>query len=163
MDDYTYFHGVHQLLIDELRDCRDPARIVHLNELKAENRQRIQDAAFKPPVVFSFPMPGYVLIGTRGRERELPAPDLDGLYHAWDIFIEGIMTRDTLHASDLLRNAGKWPGNALRNTLAKASDWVEKQAGCLPLANAMRSPAMRISAEGVINYIPPRGLVLELH
>ena len=162
-DDYEFFRRSGAVILAAIDTCDDRDQLAELRELKAQTTERLLQASFKPPVLFGFRAPGYVTVGVLGMERTLPHPGLSGLDYAWIILLHGIHASSVLHASTVLRNPGKRPGNALRNCLAEAADWVERAGGCVDLANAMRSPAMVITGSGGICFTPPKGLTLNLH
>ena len=164
MDDFHFYSKVGHAIAYVSENCADQERRRELQILKAEIIQRTKLAAFKPPAVFTFafPAPGYITLGVEGQERTLRCPDLDGLAYAWEIFLNGVAAGDALHATSLLRDPGRHPGNALRNAITKAADWVERTGGCPALAVAMRSPAMSITDAGDIRFTPPKGLRIVL-
>ena len=94
-----------------------------------------------------------------GQEALFQHPGLAGLQDAWRIFMYGATAGDILHASKL---DGSPSGTALGNRLRTAADWVEKQAGCIELACAMRSPSIEVSRDGTIRYNPARNRPVRL-
>lgn len=124
----------------------------------ADFRRRILDTlgdALAPPrLVFTLDMPGFVILGREGKAQSLPSPKLSGLDYAWRVFLLGAGAGSALDASALLGASTKRPGNALRNRLADAADWVERTGGCRQLATAIRS--IRVSEDGGIEYDPSR-------
>jgi len=143
----TAHHAVQAMLNAE----RDPTRRDALDQVReilmarAHVAKRLQG----PPLVFYLPMPGYVVLGTEGKEQTYPHPGHPGLGDAWSIFTHGLTASNTLHAVDLV-GVVKRPGNALRNRLATAADWVERDTNCWELAQAMRRPSISISDDGRI-------------
>lgn len=97
------------------------------------------------PVVFSFDLPGYVLIGFEGEHEPIHDPDLAGLSAAWEIFMHGDNAPFVFFAAD----RGMAP-NALRNSLERAASWAERY--CLPLAVAIR--AIKVNKDGSASIDP---------
>ena len=98
------------------------------------------------PVVFSFDVPGYVLVGTEGEYETIPDPDLAGLSAAWEIFMHGDNAPFVFFAAD----RGMAP-NALRNALERAASWAERY--CMPLAVAIR--AIKVNKDGSAGFAEP--------
>jgi len=140
-----------------------PVRRGYFLDLKREAKLRADRAAFGQPLVFILDAPGYVTIGEQGAERSYPRPDLAGLEHAWIIFINGLAGNSFLHASTILDRPGKQPGNALRNSLAKAAAWIERECRCAALAAAMRAPSLQVQEDGSIRYNPNRHARIKLN
>ena len=158
MTEFEVFSGAHALASEALDSCTDADRRRYLQDLRKElwsalGRVQRQDAA---PLVFDLTMPGYVTLGRAGEERVLPHPGLPGLDDAWRILLAGLTAKDTLRAADII--GGKRPGNALRNRLAHAAEWIERTGMCPALAQVLRRPSISITEDGLI--IPgPRPLV----
>ncbi|NFV82113.1 hypothetical protein [Magnetospirillum aberrantis] len=83
------------------------------------------------PLIFSFEVPGYVLLGSEDDARAVPNPGLVGLKAAWDIFLEGPSAPLVYFAADKGMTS-----NGLRNALARAAEWVDRRYP--PLAVAIR-------------------------
>jgi len=145
MDYYEYLNRLHKLL-REAQD-RQPLNL-ELGALAAETHNRL---VADTPIVFAEPAPGYMLIGVEGQEALFQHPGLAGLQDAWRIFMYGATAGDILHASKL---DGSPSGTALGNRLKTAATWVEKEARCIELACAMRSPSIEVSRDGSIHYNP---------
>lgn len=162
MDDVLYLQRVRAALVELEDSCTDAEHVAGLRLLKAETGRRLQAAAFPPPVVFDLRMPGYATIGEVGRLRTLVLPDLEGVHIAHQVLgavgLLGAAVHSVLRAEDLLARPGARPANALRNALAGAANWLERDAGCPRLAAAVRSPALRVSQDGRIAYARPKGL-----
>jgi hypothetical protein len=100
--------------------------------------------------VFDLSAPGYITVGAQGCERIHQAPDLPGLMDAWRIFAFGVGAGGILHATDFVGNV-RHPANALRNRLSRAAHWIEREACCSQVAQALRSPSIRIKSDGSIH------------
>jgi len=102
------------------------------------------------PVVFSFEMPGYVLIGFEDDYQTITDPGLVGLSAAWEIFIHGDDAPFVFFAAD----HGLTP-DALRIALKRAATWVERYNA--PLAVAVRCITIRKDGSASIDpaYMPP--------
>ena len=106
------------------------------------------------PVVFSFDVPGYVMLGTEGEHETIHDPDLAGLSAAWEIFMHGDNAPFVFFAAD----RGMTP-NALRNALERAASWAERY--CMPLAVAIR--AIRVNKDGSASIDPAYSVALRLN
>lgn len=157
MDDLDYQRRVQAALDFAYQQSADPTRRSEYLALKAEAAKRIRSATVRPSIVFDLSMSGYVTLGLEGNERTFLDPGLAGLEYAWRIFLNGVAAKDALHASDLLDSPGPRPGNTVRTRIAAAAEWVERAAGCPPLAVAMRRPSISISDAGEIEHDPARG------
>ena len=153
MDYYEYLNRLHKVL----REAQDkqPGNS-ELGALAAETWRRL---VADTPVVFAEPSPDYVLIGIEGREKAFRYPDKCGLRDAWRIFLCGATAGHVLHSSMLDGNPS---GTALGNRLKAAAAWVETEARCRELAQAMRSPSIEVSRDGTIRYNPARNRPIRL-
>lgn len=106
------------------------------------------------PVVFSFDMPGYVLVGTEGEHETITDPNLAGLSAAWEIFMHGDNAPFVFFAAD----RGMSP-NGLGNALERAAAWVERR--CMPLAVAIR--AIKVRKDGSASIDPAYRVGLRLN
>lgn len=160
MTEFEYLYRVHAVL---LKQCREHPTDTDLRELERATWERVQAAQRRGgmPMVFRMDMPGYVVLGVRGDEHEIKHPGLAGLDDAWQIFLAGLTASDTLHAADLVGRVQR-PGNALRNRMAKAAEWIERYGNCPELARAMRAPVMVISDDGRIAYHPDQHPPIDL-
>lgn len=118
-------------------------------------QRTVQAAPSRQNLVFYVDSPGYVTIGPQGRAVTLEHPGLAGLDYAWQILLVGVGAQHVLHAATLLDNPGRRPGNALRNALAAAADWVEYTALCPLLAVTIRG--ISVANDGTIHYNPANG------
>lgn len=147
MDYYDYLNRLHKVLRDA--QIKQPGNS-EVGVLAAETWRRL---VADTHVVFAEPAPGYMLIGVEGQEALFQHPGLAGLQDAWRIFMYGATAGDILHASKL---DGSPSGTALGNRLKTAASWVETEAKCPELAQAMRSPSIEVSRDGSIRYNPAR-------
>lgn len=106
------------------------------------------------PVVFSFDVPGYVLIGFEGEHETIVDPNLAGLMAAWEIFMHGDNAPFVFFAAD----RGMAP-NALRNSLERAASWAEHYNA--PLAVAIR--AIKVNKDGSASIDPTHRKGLRLN
>lgn len=152
MTEFDYLRQVHAVLRVQ---CQAHPDDVVMRDLERATWSRVQAAQRRDglPMVFRMDMPGYLEIGVLGCEQVFKHPGLTGLDDAWRIFLAGLTASNTLHASDLVEG-GQRPGNALRNRMAKAAEWVEREGRCPELARAMRPPVVVITDDGRIGYRP---------
>lgn len=151
--------------LGKARNCTDTESATHLAYLMAELQPHQRDAARLEamPLVFRpANMPGYIQLGRQGSEVTCPDPGLPGLEDAWRIFFIGVAVQDILHAEDIVGDDCNQPGNALRNRLAKAAEWIEGLGvpGCREIAQAMRRPSISISSLGIITAGPRPRILL---
>lgn len=158
MNDLELFEAAHQSLNREARACTDPERRAWLERASAFMWCKVLDARRQKDAqktwVFDCSNPGYITLGEQGEEQIHQAPSLPGLLDAWHIFAWGVGAGGILHATDFVGNVGH-PANALRNRLARAAQWVEDAACCPAIAQALRSPAISVMADGAL-HIGPR-------
>ncbi|MBU0589455.1 MAG: hypothetical protein KJ852_17945 [Gammaproteobacteria bacterium] len=109
-----------------------------------------------PPQVFETAMPGYLTMGPEGKAQTYAHPGLDGLDFAWRILSLGVISCSALHACDLVGDA-EYPGNTLRNQLARAAAWVEHNTGSYEIAQAIRG--IKVAKGGRITEVPQIKLV----
>lgn len=147
MDYFEFLNRTHKVL-RELSDSR-PGNS-EIQALAAEAWRRL---VADSPIVFAQAMPGYLHIGVEGKVREIEHPGLTGLEDAWRIFLSKATAGSILHASML---DGSPSGTALGNRLRTAATWVEKEAECPELAQAMRSPSIEVSRDGSIRHNPAK-------
>lgn len=113
-----------------------------------------QERRMLEPLVFSFEMPGYVLIGEGEDFNAHRDPQLLGLYVAWEVFLY----KDLSHHARLGGNKGLSP-NGLRNALKRGADWVERH--CPRLGVAIR--AIEVDKEGFAAVKPEVYTAMRLH
>ncbi|HJV76582.1 MAG TPA: hypothetical protein VJ654_20380 [Noviherbaspirillum sp.] len=153
MDYFEFLNRTHKALRD-LCDTHPEKDEFHV--LAAEAWRRL---VADTPLVFAQAAPGYLRIGVEGKAATLADPGLAGLGDAWRIFLNGVTAGDTLHASTL---DGSPSGKALDNRLRTAATWVEMEARCPELAQAMRSPSIVVGRDGSIRHNPPRHRTIQL-
>ena len=151
MTDFEYLNQVHAEI---RRWCSAEPDNAHLRHLERQTWDRVRAAQRREglPLVLRFDAPGYVEFGVKGHERIVRNPGLGGLDDAWRVFLVGVQAVDALHACDLVGTVGR-PGNALRNRLAKAAEWLDRE-GCPELARCLRAPVLSVTDAGQINYNP---------
>jgi hypothetical protein len=151
MNESELFTVAHTALREARRTCLEPDRRAYLDEAMGAMWARLQDARRQSARVWVFDCsaPGYITLGEQGVEQIHQSPDLPGLLDAWRIFAFGVGAGGILHATDFVGNVGH-PANALRNRLARAAQWIEREAHCSSIAQALRSPAIRIKSDGSI-------------
>lgn len=151
----------HAVLRDAHAGCTDQRQREHLAQVRDGlwGLMRQARSRSQATLVFAFHMHGYLTLGIDGQERIVRDPGLPGLEHAWRIFLLGLTVADTLTASELVGDV-KRPDNALRNQLATAATWAEREGQCRELAIAMRCPTLSISDTGHITLVNPPAMRL---
>jgi len=146
--------------LSELRECLP---LVFKNDAKKCSRlaaflQSQENAFFKrlgKPHIF-YVSPGYVILGRHGCEDpERLHPGLAGLDIAAQIFRLGVTAGSCLDTHMLVKG-GK--GNALKNALTAAAEWIERE-GHPRIAGEIRR--IKVSRNGGFTY-DPSGLKLDL-
>lgn len=121
------------------------------NELRDEATKRIALASPAMPLVFAESAPGYLAIGPLDSCRIVRKPEgVPGLELAWRILQAGEIAGDILDARMLMPECESRPSNALRNALARASEWIGDEGACQDLAALLKKPFLRVSIDGRI-------------
>lgn len=151
MTDYDVLNELHSKARDLVNACHDPDLRGGIEGLRRDLWNQVLAAKKRGGVslVLDLSMPGYVRAGYKGREVTRAHPGHPGLEDAWRILLQGPVVQDTLTASDLVGDV-KRPGNTLRNRLATAAEWIDREVGCPELAQALRRPCISISDDGRI-------------
>lgn len=97
-------------------------------------------------LVFSFEVPGFVLVGQGDLVGTFGDPDLMGLRAAHEVFMHGPNAPYVLRAD---------APNRLRNALRRAAEWAETEGQCERLAAAIRSIKVRNDGSPVFQPLRP--------
>lgn len=131
-------------------DSKDQGKKAAYLALSRELWARSKAIPFDRPVVFMSHGSGHLTIGLQGKERIFIHPGLAGLESALRIFAMGGVS--PMQAADFVNPSSTHPGNALREQLRDAADWVEAVARCPGLARCMRPPVISISTAGGVRF-----------
>lgn len=136
--------ATHAVLRDSRNACTDPERRDHLERLRRWAWDRVLSAQRQStmPLVFDIRTPGFVTLGVGADVQTFEHPGLQGINDLAAIFAAGPTVSSTLHAVDLVGNVRR-PGNALRNRLSRAAQWIEYVADCRELACYVQSISAR--------------------
>lgn len=148
--------AAHHLARDAWGRETDPDRKRHFQAVHERLFDLLQSAKRHEaePLVFDMYHFSPALIGRGDNVRAFNVPRglLPGLRNAWEILDRansGIARHFPLDATQFVGER-RYAGNALRNRLANAANWVERVAKCPDLAVLMRAPTISISPDGTI-------------